>query len=300
MSTGPLDPADRPDPPVSPALVATIGGLAALLVIGIIAVVLNSDGSSDVVIDGQLTATPVTSASATGDPAGTPTPTPTPTATPTPTPTPTPTGPREPTDTDGGAFAEDSTPPGATDARTVLADLDGDDRNEVVLVVRLGGSSLLQVGVWDGNAYDNVLTDEGGTAEEIVDIAVRDVNRSPSSKEIVVRQRNGTEGESISLWGVVDGVYEPLEAVGGCWDESHTYGITGATIDVEEGEIIATCDGSPEPTVAFPSDIYRWDDAEQAFVYVETRSPAQATPTPTATPNATVSPSPGDDGTDAN
>lgn len=292
MSTGPLDPIDRPDEGVSPALVATIAGLAALLLIGIVALVLTGGDDSGTTI--EVTATPFASIDGAPSPTALPTPAPsaTPTSTPTPTPTPTPSEPREPTDRDVAAFAEANTPPGADNVSTVLADLDGDSRNEVVHVLRLGTTTLLQVGVWDGFAYVTGLTSEGGVAEQIVDVAVRDVNLTPRTREVVVRQRNGAEGESISVWGVAPtqdggtvGLTE-LEAQGGCWDGSHTYGITGVTIDVDEARITATCDASPDPVASFPSDIYEWDDEAQAFVYVQTRGLPTETPTPTPSPTA--------------
>lgn len=294
-STGPLPPSERPDG-VSPTVLAVIGIVAALVLIGVVALVLTADDGDDVAIDGELQATPLASAS---DPSAAPTPTPTavttatPSSTATPTPTPTPTGPREPTDSDGAAYATRITPPGAQDGETLLADLDGDGRNEVVLVVRLGEQSLLQIGVWDGSAYDTVLRSEGGTAAEIIDVAVRDVNGTPESAEIVVRQRSGTQGESISLWGLSFGAYAPLEAADGCWSGSHTYGITGATIDADRSEIVATCDGSPDPIPAWPSDVYRWDPELETFAFERRIQPVSATPTPT--PTVTPSKSEDDD-----
>ena len=288
MSTDPLPPPERVGGPggpggLGPGVLAAIGTVAGLLLVAVVALVLTSRDGGDVAVDQPLTATPV--ASATVPPATpTPTPTPSPSATASATPTPTPTGPREPTDTDAASYAASVTPPGAEDPRTLLADLEGDGRDDVVLVLRLGGTTLLQVGRWDGEAYQTVLRSEGGSADELVDVAVRDITRTPATREIVVRQRSGDDGESVSLWGVLGGSVGPLEAIGGCWAGSHTYGIVGVTVDPQEGELVATCDGSPAPIASWPSDVYGWRADVEAFVYVETRGGSEPTPTPTPTP----------------
>lgn len=259
-----------PDPRVIGVVAGIVVVLLGLITFGL----LTGDDPDEVAIDGRLSATPVTTAtedSDGGDQTAVPAdPTDDPNAAPAPAPAdpPEPEGPREPTDSDAADFAEVLIGDDMQDAEVVLADLDDDGRNEVVVASILGGQSRIDVAGWDGQSYALTYSDQGAVAEAIASVSVRDINGTPDSAEIVVRQTSGAQGESVSLWGLRDGEVVPLDAVDGCWDRDNTYGIVGVTL--EDYRITATCDGSPDPIVAWPSDVYLWEPEFEAFVYSQT------------------------------
>lgn len=280
MSSGPRRrPTDGPRP-ADPRVLGIIAGIIVVILGVIIAnVVFSGDDTSEVGVDGDgLTATPITTATegtavpSTPAPDPTPTPTPSPgataTATAVPDPDPTEQGPREPTDADASDFAAALLEGDEGDGEFVLADLDTDGRNEVVVATRLGGRSRVDIATWDGSAYRLWFSGEGASADALAGVEVRDINGVPETPEVVVRQTSGEQGESITVWGMRDGQMVPYTAVDGCWDGSNTYGIIGASI--ADTRITATCDGSPLPTAAWPSDIYVWDIELEAFAYERT------------------------------
>lgn len=218
-----------------------IGVVTGLLLVGLIVVVVVSRGSDDTdpVADGGLTATPVSSATEAGT-------------------------------TEAGPV-EELTIQGASDIEGDSADLDGDGVEEVVVVGVVGGRTRLQVMRREGDGLLIDFEGEGGSAESIAGLALLDVDGTADTIEIVVTQTSGTEGESTSLWGLQDGAWTPLAARGGCWDGLHTYGIVG--VAVEPQRITATCDGSPDPIVSWPSDVYVWDTQVEAFAYESTLQP---------------------------
>lgn len=157
------------------------------------------------------------------------------------------------------------------DATTRIADLDGDEVDEI-LAARVSDDSVqIDVAAWDGTQYSVTFSDTGGAAQRLDDIVVRDVN-GVEGLELITFQSAGEQGSSISVWGRgADGRYRRQDAVGGCWDGSNTFGIVGAT--VADGRLEATCDGSPLPPEAWPSDVYQW--RSNAWAYVETVEPQQ-------------------------
>lgn len=260
---------------VRPALLGGVLGLVVVAVVGLV-IALGMRGGADVELVAPLTGTPVASASPVQTATATTTVTAAvPTTSPsgvTPTrPTATPTGPRPPTDADAAAYAAQAAPAEATASQTFVADLNGDEVSEVVLASIVGGFTRLDIASWTGTAYAPTFTGEGGAAEVLDHLSVRDINGSPESQEIVTTQSIGTQGRSISVWGWDGSAYVPHRAVDGCWDGSHTYGIVGATL--ADQRITATCDGSPLPQPAWPSDIYGWDPALDAFAYLRTVPP---------------------------
>ena len=281
-------------PGTDPRVVGVITGVAVVvLVLVVVGLVTAGNDGDQIAIDGQLTATPVTSATeatdaptteastaptapepgeesetssgtdpaATDEPSGDDGSSTGATADPA-------DGSGEPTDGDAAAFVESLTAGEIDSSDVVLADLDADGRNEVVVAGLLGGRSRIDVARWNGTTYVLADSGEGGSAEAIESVRVTDVNGTPETVEVVVRQTSGGQGESITLWSLVDGEVVPLRAAGGCWDGSNTYGIVGA--EVSGGRITATCDGSPDPIVAWPSDVYEWAPEDGVFLYVET------------------------------
>ena len=266
--------------PADPRVLGVVAGIVLVLLGVIIAnVLLSGDDTTEVGIEGGgLTATPIatadepTAAGTTPTPAprstATAAPAPEPTATAEPAPEPAPEGTREPTDADASGFAQAILADDEGDGEFVLADLDEDGRNEVVVASRLGGRTRIDVGAWDGSSYRLSFSGEGATSDALVGVEVRDINGVPGTREVVVRQTSGEQGESITVWGLRDGMLVPFTAVDGCWDGSNTYGIIG--VEVTAGTITATCDGSPLPTAAWPSDVYTWDPELEAFAYQRT------------------------------
>lgn len=242
----------------SPAAVGAVSGFLLVVAVALIVLVLTGTAEDGGGPQERLSATPVTSAAPA--PAAT-----TPTAQAQPEAAP---GPREPTAGDAADFAVGYAPEGATEVETVAADLDGDGRAEVVGAYVADGRVRVDIAAWDATAYRIVFTGEGGEADELVALHLRDVNDSPQTREVMTRQQTARGHQSVSLWGWDGVVYAPLIAVDGCWDGSHTYGVTGAV--VQGGRITATCDGSPEPPETWPADVYQWDPDAQAFTYLLT------------------------------
>ena len=175
--------------------------------------------------------------------------------------------PREPTDADAAEFSETYRPQGAQAVQSVTADIDDDGRPEVVFASIHSDASRVDIARWDGREYQVVYTGEGGGAERIDGFRVADFT-GDGPREIVIEQSLGAQGSSLSVWGWNGQAFAPQRAGGGCWDGSHTFGVTGASI--EEGRITATCDGSPLPTAAWPSDVYLWDAGRGGWVYDHT------------------------------
>lgn len=242
-----------------------IGIAAAVVVFLLLLVALLVFGEDEDVADLEPTPT----ATATPTPGPTPTPTIPASPTPPPAPSPTPTV-REPTDSDAGGFVAAFEPPNAEGLESVTADVTGDGTREIVFVSRSQGVVRLDVARWDGRAYRITFTDRGGEADEIADFVVADLNGS-GTRDILTRQTVGEEGESVSLWGYDGEAIARQVAQGGCWDGSHTYGVVGAEID--DGELVATCDDSPLPRSAWSRDVYVWDDDAHAWAYERTEEP---------------------------
>jgi hypothetical protein len=251
----------------TPALLATLGVLLVAL-LGILGVVLLSDEEPEPVAEPSLTATPLSPPPSPTDAAATASASAAPSASATATPTDTATAPasetaepeptdRAPTDADAAAFATayNADELGGS-AESVAVDVQGDGVDEVVFASIAAGATRLDVAAWNGRQYEVVYRDQGGAAERVEDLSVADFT-SDGVLEIVTQQASGDEGASLSVWGWNGSAYVRHTGVGGCWDGSNTYGIVGATI--REGEIVATCDGSPLPVSAWPSDVYVWE-----------------------------------------
>ncbi|MEX2100436.1 MAG: hypothetical protein WEB19_03385 [Acidimicrobiia bacterium] len=244
-------------------MLTIVGVVAALLLVAVAFV--RFQGGDDPVMEPPLTASPVPES---------PTPTATGTASPeatdataSPAETASPGEPREPTDSDAAAFASSYTPPGSQSVDFVAVDLTGDERKEIVFASLSGDRSRVDIAAWDGEEYEIVFIGEGGSADELDRFFVRDFT-GDGYREVVTVQSSGAQGQSLAVWGYDGTKFAPQRARGGCWDGSHVYGIVGATIS--EGRIEASCDGSPLPTAAWPSDVYAWDG--QAWSYEATRT----------------------------
>ena len=176
-------------------------------------------------------------------------------------------GPREPTDSDAAEFSETYRPQGAQAVQSATADVDGDGQKEVVFASIHSDASRVDIARWDGRQYQVVYSGQGGGAERIDDFRVADFT-GDDTREVVISQSVGAQGSSLSIWGWNGQAFAPQRAGGGCWNGSHTFGVIGASI--EEGRIRASCDGSPLPTAAWPSDIYEWDADRGGWVHERT------------------------------
>lgn len=219
-----------------------------------------------------------------GDPAAEPTASPTATPTeersevaseepspsPSPTPSPTPQEPTEradqPAENDVAAFVEANEP---VDEFTT-GDVDGDGVDEVVVARAQDGITRIVVGRWNGAAFQPIHSDEGGSADAVERVEIRDYN-GVAGGEIVTEQTVGEEGRSISVWGKDGQDVARQEARGGCWDGFHTYGVNGASI--EPDRISATCDASALPGEVQVRDIYRW--RRNQWTYTTTSTTAE-------------------------
>lgn len=174
---------------------------------------------------------------------------------------------REPSPGDAADFAVTFRPEGATSSEAVAADLDGDGSEEVVVASVVGGRTRLDVARWSGTAYEltPVQPVEGGPADALERVAVRDIDGTPDTREIVTYQTAAPDRRSLSVWAWDGTAVVGLEAVEGCWAGSHTYGVVGATL--QSTRITASCDGSPEPQSEWPSDVYVYDPEQGTFVY---------------------------------
>jgi hypothetical protein len=236
-------------------------GIAAVVVVAVVAALLLVLANRDDPVVAP-TPTPVTPGTTAPEATPTVTPTETPTEGETATPTPEPTGPREPTDADAAAFASGYRPSGATEVESLTIDITGDGRPEIVFAAVTGSSVRMDVAEWTGTEYAITFTGLGGAAERLDELRVRDFT-ADGIREIVTLQSVGGEGASLSVWGWDGQGFVAQEADGGCWDGSNTFGIIGA--DIGDREIRATCDGSPLPTAAWPTDVYVWDGRTWVF-----------------------------------
>ncbi|MBW3664650.1 MAG: hypothetical protein KY469_16240 [Actinobacteria bacterium] len=225
----------------------------------------------------SLTAVPVDPPSPPATPS-TPLPAPSPSPSPLEEVSPTP---HDPTDTDRARFIQGHHPDGAGDLEHVAIDVDGDAVEEIVFVYVQTAASVSRVEVawWAGAEYRIEWTGDGGAADRVDNLSVRDVN-ADGRTEIAVSQSVGASGQSLTLWRAADGArrFDPLTAQGGCHAGSHTYGVVGAQLEDTDGdgsaEVHATCDDSPLPVAAWTTDVYVWRD--DAYRFDRTRFPGDS------------------------
>ena len=208
-----------------------------------------------------------------------------------------PTASGEPTDADADA-AEGTSPDPATSATTigpsnadaaafvgsdVLADLrglehvvvdrDGDTWAEVVATGIRDRRGVVRVAWWTADGYEVLAEVMGGAGRDVTDLRAADVNDNGITELLVAVEGEGLA--SLSVWSVPRrGVVEPLEAVGGCHDGSHVYGVTRVRL-VDQGEappaIVADCDDSPLPVADWSEQRWVWEQG--AYRFVEAQSP---------------------------
>lgn len=205
---------------------------------------------------------------ATPDQTESPSPSPSPSPTGDATAEPSPTGAQDPEEV-AEAFTGEYVPEGGEQVISRVADVTGDGDLEVVFASIVGDSVRIDVARWNGRFYEISFVEYGAPAEQLESLEVSDYTGDGRRLEIVTQQSSGEQGESLSIWGWDGARFAAQAAEDGCWDGSNTFGVVGATI--AEGRIEATCDGSPLPTAAWPTDIYLWDG--RSWVYEASRIP---------------------------
>jgi hypothetical protein len=244
---------------------ALFGAVTAVLVflLLVLGLLLLGDDERDTAVEPPLTGEPVETSPT--PPPGEPSPSPEPEEEPTAIAPVEPTD-RPATDADAATFASTYDPPGGRDTQSVTVDVTNDGTNEVVVVSIAGNAVRLDVAVWNGQRYEVVFTDQGGPAEEITGFTVRDVTGS-GTREIITTQAN--DRRSLAIWGWDGTAFVPQVASGGCWDGTHVYGVDGAEVD--DGELVATCDPELLDIVRGTRDVDVWDG--QAWSFDRTEGP---------------------------
>lgn len=167
-----------------------------------------------------------------------------------------------PTSADAAAFLQGDPGMGLTGLEHVLVDLDGDSWKEVVATGMHDRRGVVLVAWWTAAGYEVLARDEAGPGSGIADLRAADVNHDGTTEVMV-----GVEGDglrSIALWAVPGrGRLVPLEAVGGCHDGTHVYGVTRAWLE-SRGDgphaIVADCDESPLPVADWAEQRWLWED----------------------------------------
>lgn len=222
------------------------------------------------------------------EPRATPTPSPVPTPSPTPEVTDPPTEPRDPgdddtvltgpTSADAARFVAGDDPEGISGLQHVVVDLDGDGWSEVVATGMRDRVGVLRVAWWSMDRYEVLATVEAGRGSRIADLRVADVNRDERIEVLV--EVGGDGRQSLALWSVADrGRLEALEAVGGCNDGSHVYGVTRARLASQQDAppvIVADCDESPLPVADWAEHRWAWQDG--AYRWLEPPRPDPGPP----------------------
>lgn len=185
------------------------------------------------------------------------------------------TGTAAPDPSGGGLFGPDdpSRLPAITvsttprDVHTVQADLDGDGVNERVwaAIVRDQVQTRLER-VVDGRWVPRD-AHPGAAADRLVLLHVRDLT-GDGRLEVYTRQWVATQGGSLTVWSYRHGDLARMRMAGGCYNNSNTVGITGATIEEvgpDGATIAAICRVEGLPPQQWPSAIYVWRDGQWEF-----------------------------------
>lgn len=227
---------------------------------------------------GAASAIPTPTPSAPATPPASPTPSPTPTAAPSsePAPTSSPSVPSAgggvvvPPEPDDDPFRPDD-PDRVPDVHvrrwprgtiTEHADVDGDGTHERVWSAIVADVVLTRVDEPADDGWDEGEAGHGAVAGRLVALHVADLT-GDGRPEIWTRQWVASEGESITLWAYVDGRLQRMDASGGCWHGSNTFGLMGALVQPDTPgrptQIAAICEDEGQPWWQWPSALYRWE-----------------------------------------
>ncbi len=157
-----------------------------------------------------------------------------------------------------------STPRGE---RVVLVDLDGDGVKERVWSAIVADQVMIRVERAVDGRWEAGRSRTGAAADRLVDLVADDLT-GDGSPEVYTRQWVATAGESLTLWSYSNGELERMEASGGCWSGTNTFGLIGADVDrAADGRalIVAICNDKPVPTQQWSSALYRWENGRWTF-----------------------------------
>ena len=173
-----------------------------------------------------------------------------------------------PTSADAARFAASDDPAGVSGLQHVVVDLDGDGWSEVIGTGMQDDVGVLRIAWWSSNGYEVLVTGEAGRGSRIADLRVSDVNRDQRTEVLVAVGGDGRQ--SLALWSVAGrGRLEALEAVGGCNDGRHVYGVTRARLAAQQDAppvIVADCDESPLPVADWAEHRWAWQDGAYRLV----------------------------------
>lgn len=170
--------------------------------------------------------------------------------------------PAGPSSADAAAFVSGDALPDLAGVEHVVVDLDGDTWPEVVLAGIQERVGVVHVAWWSAGDYELLASGTAGPGRDVTDLRAADVNDDGVTELLVAVEGEGLR--SLALWSVPRrGDLEPLEAVGGCSNGSHVYGVTNAGLAAQtEGPavIVADCDESPLPVADWSRHRWMWED----------------------------------------
>lgn len=142
-------------------------------------------------------------------------------------------------------------------------DLDGDGMPERVWSAVVADVVHTRVDELVGGRWRNGPVRRGPVADRLVDLRIADLTGDGRS-EIWTWQWVATEGQSVTLWSYAGDELQRMDASGGCWNGSNTFGLMGALVQrATPGrpiQIAAICEDPALPWWQWPSALYRWED----------------------------------------
>lgn len=181
-----------------------------------------------------------------------------------------------PSPADAAAFVASDALADLDDVEHVVVDVDGDTTDEVVATGLRDRTGQVRVAWWTDDGYEVFAADQAGPGRAISDLRVADVNQDDRVELLVEVEGEGLQ--SLAVWSVTGrGRLLRLEAVGGCHDGTHVFGVTTARLQ-QGGDgppaIVADCDESPLPVADWSEDRWVWQGgAYRQFVPDEAVGP---------------------------
>ncbi len=148
------------------------------------------------------------------------------------------------------------------DRLTRRVDVDDDGVPERVWSAVVGDEVHIRVDELVDGRWRTGPARRGPVADRLVDLRIADLT-GDGRPEIWTWQWVATEGQSITLWDYVDGELRRMDASGGCWHGSNTFGLVGALVQhATPGrpiQIAAICEDPELPWWQWPAELYRWE-----------------------------------------
>jgi hypothetical protein len=142
------------------------------------------------------------------------------------------------------------------------ADVDGDGTHERIWSAIVADAVRTRVDEPADGGWEEGTAGHGAVADRLVALKIADLT-GDGRPEIWTRQWVASEGESITLWSYADGRLQRMDASGGCWHGSNTFGLVGGLVQPETPghpiQIAAICEDEALPWWQWPSALYRWE-----------------------------------------